>query len=65
METLREFMLRLRMQAGNTAPAAGQVAAMQQQWPQFTGLIASEVRLVHITRSGSEGTVIQNNQSSR
>lgn len=64
MGTLKEFMLLFRMQPGNTAPTADQMATMHQQWQKFIGAIASQAKLVHVSRLGFEGAVIKSDQTS-
>ncbi|MFT4146893.1 MAG: hypothetical protein QM594_00690 [Niabella sp.] len=63
MGTLKEFMLLFRMQFSNTQPTAGQMATMHQQWQQFIGAIASQARLVNVSRLGFEGAVIKSDQT--
>ena len=63
MDNLKEFMLLFRMQPSNNQPTAEQIATMQGQWQNFIGSIASEAKLVNISRLGSEGAVIKNDLS--
>lgn len=63
METLKEFMLLFRMQPSNTAPTAEQIATMHQQWQKFIGNIASQAKLVNVSRLGFEGVIIKNDQT--
>lgn len=64
METLKEFMLLFRMQPSNTQPTAEQIATMHQQWQKFIGAIASQAKLVNVSRLGFEGAVIKSDQTS-
>ena len=63
METLKEFMLLFRMQPNNVAPTAEQIATMHQQWQKFIGQIASQGKLVNVSRLGFEGAIIKNDQT--
>lgn len=63
MENLKEFMLLFRMQPSNTPPTAEQIATMHQQWQKFIGSIASEAKLVNVSRLAFEGATIKNDQS--
>lgn len=63
MENLKEFMLLFRMQPSNTQPTTEQIATMHQQWQKFIGAIASQAKLVSVTRLGFEGAVIKSDLS--
>ncbi len=63
MDNLKEFMLLFRMQPSNTPPTAEQVATMHQQWQKFIGTIASQAKLVNVSRLGFEGTIIKSDHS--
>lgn len=63
MDNLKEFMLLFRMQPSNTPPTAEQIATMHQQWQKFIGAIASQAKLVNVSRLGFDGTVIKSDQS--
>ncbi|RZL68010.1 MAG: hypothetical protein EOO93_04325 [Pedobacter sp.] len=53
------------MQPSDTQPTAEQIATMHQQWQQFIGAIASQAKLVNVSRLGFEGTVIKSDQSTK
>lgn len=63
METLKEFMLLFRMQPNNTQPTAEQIATMHQQWQKFIGIIASQAKLVNVSRLGFDGILIKSDQT--
>lgn len=63
METLKEFILLFRMPLSNTPPTAEQISTMHLQWQKFIGLIASQAKLVNVSRLGFEGVVIKNDQT--
>lgn len=63
MDNTKEFMLLFRMEPGNTQPTAEQMVTMHQQWQKFIGAIASQAKLVNVSRLGFEGTVIKSDQS--
>lgn len=63
MENVKEFMLLFRMAPGNTKPTAEQIALMHQQWQQCIGQLASQEKLVNVSRLGFEGVVVSNKRS--
>jgi hypothetical protein len=63
MENVKEFMLLFRMEPGNTKPTEEQIAKMHEQWQQYIGKIASQEKLVNVSRLGFDGVVVSNNQS--
>lgn len=63
METLKEFMLLFRMQPSNTQPTAEQIATIHQQWQKFIGGIASQAKLVNVSRLAFDGIILSNNQT--
>ena len=63
MDNLKEFMLVFRMQPINNQPTAEQIATMHQQWQKFISGIATQAKLVNVSRLGFEGTVIKSDQS--
>ena len=63
MENLKEFMLLFRMQPSNAKPTNEQIETMHQEWQKFIGGIASQAKLVNVSRLGFEGTVIKSDQS--
>ena len=63
MDNLKEFMLLFRMQPSNTQPTEEQIATVHHQWQKFIGAIASQAKLVNVSRLGFEGIVIKSHQS--
>jgi hypothetical protein len=63
MENVKEFMLLFRMEPGNTKPTDEQIASMHQQWQKYIGQLASQEKLVNVSRLGFDGVVVSNNQS--
>ena len=52
------------MKPSNTPPTAEQIATMHQQWQKFIGAIASQAKLVNVSRLGFEDAVIKSDQTS-
>lgn len=63
MENLKEFMLLFRMQPSNTTPTTEQIATMHQQWQKFIGGIASQAKLVNVSRLAFNGIIIKSDQT--
>jgi hypothetical protein len=63
MENMKEFMLLFRMTPSGTAPNAEQVASMHQQWQGFIGFIASQAKLVQVSRFAFEGAHLSTKSS--
>ena len=56
----KEFMLLFRMKPSNTAPTPEQIATMHQEWQKYIGGIASQARLVNVSRLDFKGATITN-----
>ncbi len=56
----KEFMLLFRMKPSNTPPTQEQIENMHSQWQKYIGGIASEARLVNVSRLDFKGATITN-----
>lgn len=62
METVKEFMLIFRMKSSASQPTSEQIATMHQEWQGFIGGIASQAKLVNVSRLGFQGMFISNHE---
>ncbi len=51
------------MQPSSTLPTVEQLDTMHREWQKFIGSIASEAKLVNVSRLAFEGVVVKNDQS--
>ncbi|ANF49168.1 hypothetical protein A0O34_00720 [Chryseobacterium glaciei] len=63
MGNLKEFVLLFRLPQEDNQLTNERAAKINQQWKKFIALIASQVKLVNVSRLSFEGTIIKSDLS--